>query len=162
MILCAELSGTHGGHTGRAHYNLIAAALFLPSKGPQASIFKSLSFSLLLKVRKYLWKKQTDVKEARVQLLSLLLPKSVTSCITSKLQDFVSVISFVLSMFILLKHSILTNCGKRYKTSISRCKTILSLPTDLSKQDKSSLLLTLPVHFIPDLSKCVRGKFLAL
>lgn len=52
MILCAELSGTHGGHTGKARYNVIAAALLLPSKGLQASFFKVFTFSLLLNVRK--------------------------------------------------------------------------------------------------------------
>lgn len=81
MILCAELIGTHGGHAGRACYNLIAAALLLPSKGPQGSFFKVFSFSLLLKVRKEVpaEKKQntTDAKEARVQLLRLLTPKNL-------------------------------------------------------------------------------------
>lgn len=52
MVLCAELSGTHGGHTGRACYNLISAALLLQSKEQQATFFKVFSFSLLLKVRK--------------------------------------------------------------------------------------------------------------
>lgn len=52
MVLCAELSGTHGGHTGRACYNLISAALLLQSKEQQEAFFKVFSFSLLLKVRK--------------------------------------------------------------------------------------------------------------
>lgn len=52
MVLCAELSGTHGGHTGSACYNLISAALLLQSKEQQEAFFKVFSFSLLLKVRK--------------------------------------------------------------------------------------------------------------
>lgn len=68
MILCAELSGTHGGHTGRAHYNLIAEALLLPSKGPQVSFFKVFSFSLLLKVRKEVpWNEQQNREDSSLQ-----------------------------------------------------------------------------------------------
>lgn len=75
MVLCAELSGTHGGHTGSACYNLISAALLLQSKEQQEAFFKVFSFSLLLKVRKEVPVKKNRSKRGKTSATRLLIPK---------------------------------------------------------------------------------------
>lgn len=92
----------------------------------------------------------------------LLTSKIYYKLYTSKLWDFISVISFFLNQCLYSWNTVFQQTVVKGTRLAYPGAKLFSLPTDLSKQDKSSLLLTLPVHFIPDLSKCVRGKFLAL
>lgn len=88
--------------------------------------------------RKYLWKKhrckrgKSSTTEA-IKSQNLLQAASQASFKILFPYLFKGTINFVLSMFMLLKHNILTNCGKRYKLSTPRHKTVFSLPKYLSK-----------------------------
>lgn len=120
----------------------------------------SVSFCYCKSERKYLWRK-TDAKEARVQLLRLLTPQSYYKLHHKQDWDFVSLFikkgQLTLSVFIPLKHNILTNCGKGTRISALRHKIVCLLPEYLSKQDTSLLLLPPPGELSADPSqKCER------
>lgn len=115
--------------------------------------------------RKYLWEKKHRWKRGKSSAIEAINSQNLLqSALQARCEILFpcllkATINLVLSMFILLKHSILANCVKRYKISTPGHKTLFLLPKYLLRQDKSPLLLTPPGDFNSHRSKCARGKF---